>query len=162
MAVSAAVIAGAIGLVSSLLGGGYSAYKNYQAQLEANENNIKIMREQNTFNATEALRNREWNSAEAEKQRQYETMMSNTAYQRSRADMEAAGLNPVLAYSQGGAGTPSGAVAQGESAHSASSAHLDAPKLADVISNSVLKAVLVGASFGALAKSSTRAIGFGR
>lgn len=49
------------------------------------------------------------NSIEAEKQRDWQEYMSNTAYQRAVADMENAGINPAMAMSGGGASTPSGA-----------------------------------------------------
>lgn len=44
-------------------------------------------------------------------QMKYQTDMSNTSYQRGVEDLKKAGLNPMLAYAQGGASTPPGASA---------------------------------------------------
>lgn len=68
-------------------------------QRSANQQNMQIHQMDNAFNADQA-----W------KQRQYETEMSNTAVQRRVKDLQAAGLNPMLAYNDV-ATTPGGASA---------------------------------------------------
>lgn len=55
----------------------------------------------------------QFSAEQVAKNREFQERMSNTSYQRGTEDMKAAGLNPMLAYSQGGASSPSGNAAQG-------------------------------------------------
>lgn len=58
----------------------------------------------------------QFSAAQSDKQMQFQKEMRATQYQTAVEDMKNAGLNPMLAYSQGGAGNLAGAAATGQAA----------------------------------------------
>lgn len=99
-------------LAAATIGGGLLGFLG---QRETNRANVSSANAANALAIEEAQRNRDFQSREAGISRDWMERMSSTSIQRARADMEAAGFNPLLALPSG-ASTPSIGIPGGSTA----------------------------------------------
>lgn len=134
-------------------------YQRTQAQAQMmNEFNAEEAKKAREFSQAERIASQLYNTAEAEKNRKWQTQMSNTAFQRQIKDLKNAGYNPLGLIGGSGAsvGTSATAHSQAGSAPSANATGVPYMHSASNVGGTISSLVFSAGQLARLAADSPR------
>lgn len=133
------ILGSVLGLVGDIGGGAAEITTSKKAQKRAHKFSAQEAQKSRDFTSGMFDRTTAYNTAEAVANRDWLEGMRKTQYQTAVGDMQSAGLNPMLAYMQGGSGTPGSSAASASTPGSAqgSSTSMQTPRLQGMVASAV-------------------------